>query len=113
MGDRDRPCALISVRVVEDPQQAGADGGRRLDADLAAQDVVGGLCDCPSLPHEPAGQGAAGRVGAILDQEPQLGVCVGGPAYREDREVDSDSGARELLQIGRLRHSPILARFAC
>ena len=55
---------------------------------------------------KPAGQGAAGGVGAVLDQEAQLGVCVGGSRYREDREVDRDSGAGELLQIGGLRHRP-------
>ena len=72
-----------------------------LDADLAAQDVLHGLGDGPSFPDEPARQGAAGGVGAVLDQQAQLRVCVGGPHYREDREVDRDSGAGELLQIGR------------
>ena len=38
------------------------------------------------------------------------GVVSEAPRYGQDREVDGDSGAGELLQIGRLRHTHTLAR---
>ena len=82
MGDRYCPGAVVPVGVVEDAKQSGVDGCGGLDADLAAQDVLDGSGNRPALTDEATREGAADRVGAVLDQEVQLGVCVGGSRYR-------------------------------
>ena len=82
MGDRDCPGAVVAVGVVEDAQQPRVGRLVRFDADLAAQDVLDGSGDGPALADEATWEGAADRVGAVLDQEAQLGVCVGGSRYR-------------------------------